>query len=150
MALSTGTVIQGAAAVVRVNGVVVGSATGVNMTVANNHQQIKVMGSTLAQQIVAVSTDVSLTVDTFRLFNNSALAQGIFPRGNTQAILDFPYSDWELCDRDSGAVIQRALKCKPTQMALQLAQGGIMGQNLTIAATTYGDETPQAIEAAVQ
>lgn len=150
MALSTGTVIQGAAAVVRVNGVVVGSATGVNMTVAATAQQVKVLGSVLAQQIVHTGVDVSLTVDMFRLYNNSALAQGLFPRGNTSAVLNFPYSDWELCDRDTGAVIQRALKCKPTQMALQLAQGGLMGQNLTIAATTYGDETPEAIEAAVQ
>lgn len=150
MALSTGTVIQGAAAVVRVNGVVVGSATGVNMTVAANAQQVKVLGSVLAQQIVHTGVDVSLTVDTFRLYNSSALAQGLFPRGNTAAVLNFPYSDWELCDRDTGAVIQRALKCKPTQMAMQLAQGGLMGQNLTIAATTYGDETPEAIEAAVQ
>lgn len=150
MALTTGSVIQGAAALIRVNGVVVGSATGVNMSIAVAAQQVKVLGSMLAQQIVHTGVDVSLTVDSFRLYNNSALAQGLFPRGSTTAILAFPYSDWELVDRETGAVIQTALKCKPTQMTLQLAQGTIMGQNLTIAATTYGDETPQQIEPAVQ
>ena len=150
MALQTGSVIQGAAAFVRANGQIVAYATGINSNVALSAQQIKVLGSMLSQQIVHTGVDVSFTVETFRLFNNSAMAQGIFPRGTTEDILNFSYLDWELVDRANGTPIQKFLKSKPTQMQMQVAQGTVMGQNLTFAACTYGDETPQAIEAAVQ
>ena len=150
MALSNGSVIQGASAQVRANGILVAYATGINANITLSAQQIKVLGSMISQQVVHTGVDVSFSVETFRLYNDSALAASLFPRGNTQAILDFPYLDWELIDRSNGAPIQRFLKSKPTAMSIQVAQGSIMGQNMTFAACTYGDELAEQIEPAIQ
>lgn len=151
MALPTGSVIPGAVIRVRVNGVTVAYATGINANVSLSAVQVKVLGSMITQQIVHTGVDVAFSIDTFRLVNNSALAQNIVPRGNTEAIANFPYLDFEVYDSlASGGVLTRYLKSKPTSMVLNVTRDGLMGQNLSFTACTYGDETQETIEAAVQ
>jgi hypothetical protein len=151
MALPTGSVIPGAVAKVRANGVVIGYATGVNANVALSAVQVKVLGSMITQQIVHTGVDVSFSVDTFRLVNDSAMVQDLFPRGNTEAIAAFPYLDFEVIDAtNGGSTLTRYMKAKPTSMALNMTRDGLMGQNLSFTACTYGDETPEQVEAAVQ
>lgn len=151
MALQTGQVIPGAVVRVRCNGATVAYATGFNANVNLAAVQVKVMGSMITQQIVHTGVDVSFSVDTFRLVNDSAMAQNLIPRGNTEAVANFPYLDFEVVDgTDGGSTLTRYLKSKPTSMVLNLTRDGVMGQNLTFTACTYGDETPETIEPAVQ
>ncbi len=150
MALQTNDVIQGATAVVRMNGVIVAYATGISSDIAVNAVQVKVLGSVITQQIVHTGIDVSFSVETFRLFSNSALVQQLFPRGSTTDVLNFPYLDFEIVELASGTPIARYLKAKPTRMSNPFSRDSVMGQNLTFVACTYSDETPLAIEAAVQ
>lgn len=149
MALQTNDVIVGAAAVVRANGVIVAYAAGVNANVALAAVQVKVLGSMITQQIVHTGIDVSFSVETFRLVNNSAMVQGLMPRGNTTAVQAFGYLDFEIVDNSNGATLTRYLKSKPTSCALNLTRDGLMGQNMSFTACTYGDETNETIEAAV-
>lgn len=150
MALQTGMVIPGAIARVRCNGQLVAYATGVNANVALAAVQIKVMGSMITQQIVHTGLDVSFSVETFRLVNDSAMVQGLIPRGNTEAIANFPYLDFEVVDgTNGGTTLTRYLKSKPTSMTLNVTRDGVMGQNLTFTACTFGDETHEASEPTV-
>lgn len=150
MALQRNDVIQGASAVVRMNGVIVAYATGISSDISVNAVQVKVLGSVITQQIVHTGIDVSFTVETFRLAQNSAMVQGLFPRGSTDSVLNFPYLDFEIVEFANGAPIARYLKSKPTRMSNPFSRDSVMGQNLTFVACTYGDETPFQIEPAVQ
>lgn len=151
MALPTGSVIPGAVIRVRANGVTVAYATGINGQVGLSAVQIKVLGSMLTQQIVHTGVDVAFSIDTFRLVNNSPIAQNLIPRSNTEAIANFPYLDFEVFDgTSSGGVFVRFLKSKPTSMGVNVTRDGVMGSNLSFTACAYGDETAETIEAAVQ
>lgn len=145
-ALTEGSVIVGSAAIIRANGVPVGDATGITINITSQNNQVRVMGSRFAKEIVEGNITCSVSINKFLIYKDSPIVQGLFPASTNAAVWSSPYLDLELVDADDTAPVFGALRCKPATLTVAVDQGGVAGANQTFDATWYTDDRPLAVE----
>jgi len=128
-------------------GIHVGYGTNMRVSVAWSNAQVKVLGRAPPREIVPVGVDTSVAIDMFFLFKNSPFTQQLAPRGTTKAIVNFDYLDFAGLHIDDDSPIVQAIRCKPNSLEMGVAQGGLMGSNMTFTGTTYSDDAVLVVEA---
>jgi len=128
-------------------GVQCGYGTNMRVSVAWSNAQVKVLGRAPPREIVPVGMDTSVALDQFFLFKSSPFTQKLAPRGTTGELLNFEYLDFAGLHVDDDSPIVQAIRCKPNSLEMGVAQGGLMGANMTFTGTTYSDEQLLAVEA---
>lgn len=146
-ALTEGNVVYGAAAIIRVNGIAVGDASGITIQVSAQNAKVRVMGNPFAKEIVTTNVDVSVSVNKFMIYRDSSIVQGLFPESTPSAIWSSPYLDIEIVDADDGSPAFGALRLKPASLNVAVDQAGIAGENQTFDGTYYKDHRPLSVAA---
>lgn len=132
--------ISGARVQLLLNGQVVGYATGVSGNETINQAPVEILGDIDAVEHVAVGRTVTLSADFVRIIDSSLQAQGVWPRGGTDDVLDFPEMDAVIFDRLGDKPIYKAVGVVPETRGWTVARGGLMSKNATFRARRLFDE----------
>lgn len=132
--------ISGAAAKILVGSTTVGRATGVSATENIEQIPVQVLGEIDTQEHEAVNRTVQLTADFVRIRLSSLTEQGIFPRGGTVEVVNFPEMTWMVYDGVNDVVIWSIEGVVPESRTWRVDQGSIMTVNATFRARRLYDE----------
>ncbi len=135
-----GNSISAAAGKVLRNGVELGYATGISAT--ENIQQVPaaVLGDVDVKEHEAVARTVTVTVDFIKIRKASLVQQGLFPRGGTVEVVNFPEFTIQLFDGVEEITIGSLEGCVPESRTWRMQQGAIMNTNATLRARRLYDE----------
>lgn len=122
------------------NGVEVGWGTRVAGSEAISNMKVKVLGELDTQDITPTDRDVSLNVGFVRIVKESLQTQGIWPRGGTIDILQWPYMSAELYDRIEDGPIYKVEGIKAATRNFNVDQGGILMVDASFDAKRLKDE----------
>lgn len=117
-----------------------GRATGVSATENIEQVAVQVLGEIDVVEHEPVSRTVSVTADFVRIKKKSLTEQGIFPRGDTVEVLNFPEMTWVLYDITTDEVIWTIDGVVPETRTWRVDQGSIMTVNCTFRARRMYDE----------
>lgn len=132
--------ISGAAARILIGGVTVGYATNVSATETIEQFPVQVLGEIDVQEFVPVARTVSAQADFIKLRLNSLTQQGIFPRGETLEVLNFPEMVWAIYDYAADVIIATLEGVVPESRTWRVSQGSIILTNASFRARRMLDE----------
>lgn len=118
-----------------------GWCTGVRGTENIALQRVDVLGDIDSQEIEAVARTVTMSADFVRILGESLQAQGIWPQGGTNDVVNFPEMTAVIYDEtgDSPVYTVEGLKCETR--SFQVDRQGLMSVNVTFQARKLYDES---------
>jgi hypothetical protein len=131
----------GARAKLFINDKLVGWATGVSGQETISLQRIDVLGNIDSQEIEAVSRMVTMTADFVRILKNSLQEQGLWPKGGTADIINFPEMNAEIYDDIDDQAVVRIIGLKAESRNWRVDRAGVMTQNCTFQGRKMTDES---------
>jgi len=118
----------------------VGWATGVNGQETIQLQRIDVLGNIDSVEIEPIGRSVSVTMDLVRIIGKSLQEMGIWPRGGTAEVIDFPEMSIEVYDSIGDKPIYKIVGAKAETRSWRVDRGGVMSKNVTFQARRMFDE----------
>lgn len=110
---------------------VIGWATGVTGSERIVNQQVKVLGSIYAQEIVPVDYTATVSVDLIHIKEQS-ISTIFYPQGSSQKIVQSAPFTLDIYDQYADKIRWRAHGCKVSGRTLPLGRGGISARNVQI------------------
>lgn len=138
MALQRG--VSGARAKVLINNQEVGWATGVDITENIDQLPVEVLGDIDVVEHEPNRRTVTVSVRTLRILKKSLQAMGIWPRGGTADVINFPPMDLMVYDAVGDAPIDRVTGVKANSRQLALDRAGLYSTNASFVARRLYDE----------
>lgn len=132
--------ISGAAVKILIGDTPVGRATGVSATETIEQTPVQIMGDIDVVEHEPTSRTVTVTADFVRIRLNSLTEQGIFPRGNTAEVVNFPEMTWLVYDGVNDVVLWTLDGVVPESRTWRVDQGTIMTVNGSFRARKMLDE----------
>ena len=132
--------IAGARARLLVNGKEVGWATGVGCQETITVVAVDVLGNVDAEELEPVHRAVTFTADFVRIKKSDLMAMGLWPRGTTPQVVDFPPLTIEVYDGIADAPIYKVEGAKPQSRNWRVDRGGLMTINASFMALRLYDE----------
>ena len=135
------TPIAGARARLYFNGTTLaGWCTGVRVSENMQLQRVDVLGNIDSEEIEPVGRQVTMTADFVRILSESLQEQGIWPRGGTFDVLNFPEMSATIYDEVGGAPIYtlEGIVCETRNF--QVDRMGLMTVNATFQVRRVHDE----------
>jgi len=117
-----------------------GWAQGINGQENISLQRVDVLGDIDSVEIEAVGRTVSFTVDYIRILDKSLAELGMWPRGGTSVVLDFPELHFEIYDHVDDVVRWKIEGAKPESRSWRVDRSGVMTNNATFQARKLYDE----------
>ena len=118
-----------------------GWATGVSATESIQNERINVLGNIDSVEIEPIGRTVTMTADFVRILNNSIQNMGIWPKGDTEAVINFEEMIAVLFDSVTGDQIATAVGVKAENRSWRIDRNGVKTVNCTFQARLLGDET---------
>lgn len=118
-----------------------GWCTGVRGSENIQLQRVDVLGNIDSEEIEAVSRTVTMTADFVRILGNSLQEQGIWPKGETADIVNFPEMTAIIFDEVGGDRVYKleGVKCETRNFTVD--RQGLCTVNATFQARRLFDET---------
>jgi len=118
-----------------------GWCTGVRGTENIQLQRVDVLGNIDTEEIEAVSRSVTMTADFVRIIGDSLQNQGIWPKGDTASIVNFPEMTAVIFDEVGGDRVYKleGVKCETRNFTVD--RQGLCTVNATFQARKMFDET---------
>ncbi|GMV42853.1 MAG: hypothetical protein AMXMBFR64_45690 [Myxococcales bacterium] len=132
--------VSGARAKVLINNQEVGWATGVDITETIDQLPVEVLGEIDVVEHEPNRRTVTVSVRAIRILKKSAQAMGIWPRGETADVINFPPMDLMVYDVVGNAPIDRVTGVKANSRQLSLDRAGLYATNATFVARRIYDE----------
>ena len=132
--------IAGPRAKLFINDVEAGWATNFSCTEAIQQIPVEILGNIDAYEIEAVGRSVTCTASFVRIKKNSLQQQGIWPRGETASIVDFPAMTAELYDHVSDEPIAKVTNLKATTRTWTIDRRGLKTVNASFVGNRLFDE----------
>ena len=145
MPFVNGQTIPGANITILHDGVAVAMCQRATISLQLPTVQAREMGNALPVEIVNVGQSVMLTVDSLMIAGDSPFASGLIPRGETDAIINFPYLDFQFADRAQTQTAWQVLRSKPTSLTVTVGDGMLMAQTATFQAIAMSDDQVLAL-----
>jgi len=117
-----------------------GWATGVNASEHTQLTRIDVLGDIDSQEIEPVGRTVTMTADFVRILGTSLQELGIWPRGGTEDVIEFPEMTAEIYDEIGDQVIYRLVGLRCETRNWRFDRQGVMTVNATFQARKMFDE----------
>jgi len=117
-----------------------GWATGINGTETIQLQRIDVLGYIDSQEIEPTGRTVTFTADFVRIVGQSLQEMGIWPRGDTSDIINFPEMTAEVYDVVGDQPIFRMVGVKCETRSWRVDRTGVMTTNATFQVRKMFDE----------
>lgn len=118
----------------------VGFATGVSGQENIMLQRIDVLGDIDSTEITPVGRTVSFSCDYVRMLKNSIQEQGMFARGDTEAVITFDELTFEIEDDISGEVVWTIVGAKSESRSWRVDRSGVMTSSVSYQARKLFDE----------
>jgi len=118
-----------------------GWATGVSATENIQNQRIDVLGDIDTKEIEPIGRSVTMTADFVRILGTSLQEMGIWPKGETVDVVDYPPMDAVLFDSISEDPIYKVKGLKAETKSWRVDRSGVMTLNATFQGIKMGDET---------
>jgi hypothetical protein len=118
-----------------------GWCTGVRGSENIQLQRVDVLGEIDSVEIEAVSRNVSMTADFVRIIGDSLQAQGIWPKGGRDEVINFPEMTAVIFDEVGGDRVYKleGVKCETRNFTVD--RQGLCTVNATFQARRLYDET---------
>jgi hypothetical protein len=136
------TPISGARARLYFNGTTLaGWCTNVRVNENTQLQRVDVLGDIDSQEIEPIGRTVTMTADFVRILAESLEEMGIWPRGGTAEILNFPEMSATIFDEVSGNAIYSVEGIRAESRNFTFDRGNLAQVNATFQARRVFDET---------
>ena len=118
-----------------------GWCTGVRGSENITLQRVDVLGNIDSEEIEPTGRTVSMTADFVRIIGSSLQAQGLWPKGGTADVVNFPAMTAVIFDEVGGDRLYKleGVKCETRNFTVD--RQGLMTINATFQATRLYDET---------
>jgi hypothetical protein len=130
----------GARAKILANGKEIGWAQGVNGQENIALQRVDVLGDIDTQEIEAIGRTVSFSCDFVRILDQSLAEMGIWPRGGTEIVINFPELTFQIYDHVDEKVRWQIDGAKCESRSWRVDRTGVMTTNATWQARKLYDE----------
>ena len=118
-----------------------GWATGVSATENIQNQRIDVLGNIDTEEIEPVGRSVTMTADFVRILGTSLQEMGIWPKGGTADVVNFPPMDAILFDAVGTTPIYKVKGLKAENKSWRVDRTGVMTVNATFQGIKMNDES---------
>lgn len=118
----------------------VGFATGVSGTENIQLQRIDVLGNIDSEEIEPVGRTVTFSCDFVRMLDKSLEKQGLFPRGDTEAVIEFEELTFHVHDDISDVVRWIVVGAKSESRSWRVDRSGVMTGSVSYQARALFDE----------
>lgn len=109
----------------------IGWATGITGSERIANQQVKILGSIYAQEIVPVDYTATLSLDLIHIKGES-ISTIFYPQGSSQKIVQSEPFTLDIYDQYADKIRWRAHGCKVSGRTLPLGRGGIAARNVQV------------------
>jgi len=118
-----------------------GWATGVSATENIQNQRIDVLGDIDSKEIEPIGRTVTMTADFVRILGKSLQEMGIWPKGETADVINYPEMTALLFDATTNEQIYKVVGVKAENKSWRVDRTGVMTVNATFQARKMHDET---------
>lgn len=143
-------ILTGVRARFRLNGIVVGYATGVTLRQTITYEPIKTLDSIVTRSHEPTDYDVNLTADMVRLVGKTIKSNGWFPQQGVTVedfltnILNSGVLSASLEDNHTGQMVSMVEGVRISESSVNISARGVVGENVSFVALRARDETDLA------
>lgn len=124
-----------------VDGVTVGWATGANFQQTVQHAPISVLGNIDVEEHAPTQRTASLSIANVHIEKYTLADMGLWPRGETADVVNFPAKTVALKNTDTGEVEYALRGVRAQSQNLSLQKGGILTGSATFYVIKLDDHT---------
>ena len=144
--MATQQVYTGGRAKLKINGQLIGWASGVSWTEELTQEAVDVLDRMEPAEYAITGYRVTLNFRFFRIDGNSLSDLGLWPaQGRTSEelrtnLLNFPECVVEVEDSHGGKLLKKFMRCKPQTQNVDVTPRGLIGKNATFTAIYASEE----------
>ena len=123
-----------------------GFATGISVNENHTLQRVNVLGNLDSEEIIATSRTVDVRCDLVRISGRSLRTLGIWPKGQTVDVLNFPELTIVVYDGVENKIVAQIEGARCETRSFQVQAGAIVSENASFQAKRLKDEADLVLQ----
>lgn len=126
-----------------------GFATGISVNENHTLQRVNVLGNLDSEEIIATSRTVDVRCDLVRISGKSLRTLGIWPKGQTIDVLNFPELTIVVYDGVENKIVAQIEGARCETRSFQVQAGAIVSENASFQAKRLKDEADLTLQSRI-